>query len=292
MATTKRRIQLTPPSIRQKKKRQTRFKVGFIAMGVVLVVIAIIYTLRLPSLAITSIRSEGNEFVTNDEISAVVKKSISGYYFYIFPKRNFLLLPHYQVKKDLGHEFERFSSITISIEKINTLVVKVVERKGKYLWCGTSFSPGVLGSDQSCYFADDHGYIFASAPYFSGNVYLKVYGGSTAPDTAVGTSIVSSDLFQKILIAKEGLEALGLVPEVVLITLPNTYEIYLERFSEGDTTPARIIFDFGTDPRIQIANLKTALTSEAFKAKFDAQKDKLEYIDLRYQNKVYYKFTK
>jgi hypothetical protein len=132
---------------------------------------------------------------------------------------------------------------------------------------------------------DEQSYIYASAPDFTGNVFFKYFGelyehDESQGDDAITSLYMSEQDFYGIRPFIEAFENLGYTP------------ISLTRMDDGDfelrmIDEAKIIF--GNDVRLSVLldNMESILDSDSFR---ETPRKPLEYIDLRFGNKVYYKF--
>src|SRR3989338_931762 len=156
-------------------------------------------------------------------------------------------------------------SVDIDVSTLNNTVLKVTvfEREAKYLWCET---------EEKCYFMDGDGFIFDEAPYFSGEVYFRFYGSSNGD-------------FVKLFPFKKIIEDMGLKP-IGLSILENSN---VEMFLSGKSKP-KIIFNATSDFQKIAENLQAALATEPLRSDFKNKYSSLLYLDLRYGNKVYFKF--
>jgi hypothetical protein len=198
------------------------------------------------------------------------------------------------------------------------LVVSLAERKAMYTWCGISpdvVVQGIPGSTTSgsddCYFIDQDGYIFDKAPYFSGEVYFKFYGTPDAPDvprldssrrgTSGGLSTADSDFdpsgsffsqqhFQQLISLRDILVGLGLKPVSLYVTNDGDIQIFLSSGSASSSGP-EILLKLDADYENVAENLEAALTTAPLQSEFKNKYSSLLYIDLRFGNKVYYKFS-
>ena len=152
--------------------------------------------------------------------------------------------------------------------------MSLTERQPKYTWCGETIS---YGKDQKCNFLDEAGFIFDEAPYFSGEVYFKFYGA------------LPKD-FAKFISFKQTLETMGLKPVALYVESDEDMRIFLSTKSSTSMGP-EIIFNSSYDLEKTTENLQTALTTEPLQSNFRNKFSSLLYIDLRYGNKVVYKFN-
>ena len=195
-----------------------------------------------------------------------------------------------------------FESINLSIKTNKTLEVSVTERKALYTWCGATPPTVANASNQKCYFVDENGYIFDVAPYFSGEIYFKFYGPlaqTGLPDTLTQNEAdmdpsgfyFSKQYFKQLASFKDILVGLGLKPVSLYVTGNGDAQVFLSSgtsLADGPKIMLRLIAD---NFQSVAENLETALTTEPLQSEFANKYSSLQYIDLRFGNKVYYKFA-
>lgn len=89
---------------------------------------------------------------------------------------------------------------------------------------------------------------------------------------------------------KESLEESGLEP-IGLSLYEEKQEASFFIFDGSKSLPPRIIFNPNSNLEDLAGNTKIAITSEPLASRLINDKDKLLYLDLRYEGKVYYKFS-
>lgn len=272
--------------IRRKKHKIARKKIMYILVFLVISFVLFSLILRIPAINIKNIEISGNKIIETREIEEIVKKEISGKYFWILPKTNFLIYPKNKIKKELSHNFKRFNKISINLNGFRTLDISVSEYEGRYLYCGTL--PRSDLENNKCYFLDKNGYIFDEAPYFSGNVYFKFYGDSSINETSPNGSYFLKDKFAKIIEFKNAMDKMSLKPASFLWNEnKKTGNFYL--LGDSNMNPY-IVFDMDSDYQKLAENLQAAISVEPLKSDLKTKISSLLYIDLRFGNKVYYKF--
>ena len=201
----------------------------------------------------------------------------------------------------LQNEFKRLKDINLSIKDNKTLVVSLSEREAKYTWCGANIptqtdSSGVNPNNQKCYFTDGDGYVFDEAPYFSGEVYFKFFGivgvptqGDTSNYSPLGYYF-SEHNFKQLVSFKDVLVGMGLKPLALYATNDGDLQVFLSGKSSIATDP-KIILKADADFQNVAENLQAALTTEPLQSEFKNKYSSLLYIDLRFGNKVYDKFS-
>ena len=294
----KKRSILNAPHIEELKKRKRkvlRNKIILFVFCFLIILTGLVFLSRWKKININNIQISGNKVIETQAIESIVQNDLSGRYLWLFPKTNFILYPKKHIKNELAEKFKRFSNISIDVKNIKTLEINVVEREGKYTWCGVAL-PALNANEDKCYFLDNNGYIFDESPYFSGNVYFKFYGQPTTttqagkdkfdPENPSGFYFLK-DKFAEITKFKDTLEKFGLNPTAFYLDSDGYGNIFL---SSDINTGSKIIFKIDADYEKIAENLQAAITTEPLQAKLKNNFSSLLYIDLRFGNNVYYKF--
>ncbi|HET8575035.1 MAG TPA: FtsQ-type POTRA domain-containing protein [Candidatus Paceibacterota bacterium] len=157
----------------------------------------------------------------------------------------------------------------------------------------------VVDVPEQCYLLDGNGYLFADESASSTAKYLKFYGplfhqsaapnasstASTTPDTAspLGSSFLGAGNFAKLISVVNGLQENDIAV---------TYALWdgKDKISLGTESGYQVWFSVTQNPTEVIENFKAVLASDAFRGT-SGQKElqSLEYIDLRFGNRVFYK---
>ena len=250
----------------QKKKKEFRIKLAL----VLVIFISFVFTLSALSkcdlLNIKKIKVVGNNIVKENQIKETVSATLDNDYFKLFSKRNFLIYPRQTIKEGVVEKFKRIKSVDLSLKLPDVLYVSVVERVPYVLWCADA-------SSTKCYVADSEGYIFAEG-------VDNVFAYHTNSSRSVGQNIFSADRFKGIDSFVQFLVGLGLEPYKFVET-GGKYEIYF------GSRESKIIFNEEQGVKEVMENLQSVLNMEEFTDIEDFKK--LEYIDLRFGNKVFYK---
>jgi cell division septal protein FtsQ len=284
-----RKIILNSPRLKQLKKERhqkilNKFWI-FISLTFILL-IGIVFLSRINKLNIQDINISGNNIIETDAIKSIVEIELASKYVWLIPKTNIFLYPKNSIQNTLFNNFKRLKEINISLKENNTLNIDVEERKALYTWCGEEINI----ENTKCYFLNDLGYIFDEAPYFSGEVYFKFYGDiNKNSDTAVG-KYFNQTIFNKLISFKEVLEKIKIKPVSMYIMPKDDMKIYLSSSQTDINNMPYLILKKDSNFEKMSENLQAALDTDPFKTNFINNYNNLEYIDLRFGNKVYYKF--
>ena len=262
----------------------------FFLLILLIIILGLSLASRINRLNIKEIKVSGNNIIESKDIENVVKEQISGHYLWLFPKTNFLIYPKQKIIKILSSKYKRLDNISISVNNFETLYISVSEYKGEYLYCGLLI-PALRSnlSDDKCYFVDSYGYIFDEAPYFSGNVYFKFYGDLGLNNGNPAGLYFMKDNFKKIIQFKNTIEKISLKPTAFWID-NNKKEGNFALSGEPGMSP-RITFKIDGDYQKLAENLQASISSEPLRTDIKMKFSTLRYLDLRFGNKVYYKFN-
>lgn len=273
--------------LKRRRRRNVSNKILLLLFGVSVVVAGCSYLSKFPRLNIKEVEIMGNKVLDADMLKTEVRNHLSGNYVWLFPKTNILFYPQKAIKNILQDKFKTISAINLSITDTQNLAVSLTERVPKYTWCGHVTKLLNSNSNQKCYFLDSEGYIFDEAPYFSPGVYLKFYGDVNVNLENPPGVYFLKDKFAQIITFKNRLTEFGI--NVNSFWLNNLGDAYFFLSTKEELGP-KIIFKLDSDLEKVAENLHTALNTEPLKTKFKTKFSALEYIDLRFGNKVYDKF--
>lgn len=272
------RREMLASSRKIKRKRMILKAVLFlIAFGMFFfVVVGFFY---LPFFKIKKIEIRGNNFVGAEILIDTARSIINEKYWKIFPQDNIFIIPKEKILKELSVKFKRIKKIKIDRNFPSAISIKIEERSNAAL----------LRERENCAFIDENGYVFERASCFSGGIFINFFDERNAVKTATTTSVrdinkilganlLNEEEFKKIMdFAKLSAKTGDGVVRVVL-KKENNYEIYTK---EG----WKMILNNKNNPQAAYLNLTTALEST-----IKEERRKLDYIDLRYGNKIYFKY--
>jgi len=271
--------------LKNKKRRVFLKRIFLWFFLLILILVGLSFLSKWQKLNINNIQISGNKVIETKMIEDVVKEKIAGNYLWIFPKTNFLFYPKGEIRKELAEKFKRLKDISISVQNLQTLNISLNERTALYTYCG--LAPAELDDkNQKCYFLDDSGFIFDEAPYFSGEVYQKFYGLIDSNDPS--GSYFFAPNFAKLISFKETLEKIGMKPVVFFVENSGDIKIFLTSTTAQLGPFINLKADADFDQLIE--NLQSILATEPLQTEFKTKYSSLLYIDLRFGNKVYYKF--
>jgi hypothetical protein len=281
-------------SPRVKEMRRTERKRKLLLVGVffacTLIILSVgVFIVRLSDLQIQKVVVTGTNIVLPSAIEQKTLTELSGNYFFFIPKSSVFFYGKKELEESLRKEFPRLKDLIITTQDLQTLTLTVTEHTGMYLWCGETYDSATYDiTKEECSYVDDTGYVFDTAPSFSGNIYLKFFGGLVKNTQIVGEHVLPEKDFNRAVIFATGLQTLGFRISGVVVT-PDTYTFLVQR----DTPPYTSTIVIKSDAQVEtlLAYVRAAITTEPLSSKLKKSIDSLEYLDLRFNKKVYYKFT-
>lgn len=264
--------------LRRKKKRRY-IVLGSIVSFVLIIVGVLTYLSHLEKFRIVHVNLFGGVLVTEDEVQQKTLQYLGGSYLWLFPKNNAFIYPKAGLEKYLRDNFKRIDNIDISLKNFQRLSVVITERKHFAIWCVGV--PASSPEEEQCYFMDKNSTVFAPAPNFSGDAYFKYYGLLVDGNPIGKEYISSSTIFYQISDFENSVKSLSLKPQYVLAK--NSNEFVMKLSSGTD-----ILFDTKLPLKKVFENLQVLLSTDAF-TKLDKGNLPVEYIDLRFGNKLFYK---
>jgi cell division septal protein FtsQ len=274
----------------RKKRNRKLLRFGVIVLLILLIIAEASFLSHRPQFRISEIELNGGVLVTQSEVESETLDFVSGSYFWLFPKNNVLWYPHKKLDIFLKSRFRRIDTLSLKLKDFHTLQVDITERKPYAIWCSVLPVTDVLRGDNDenisgktpkCYFIDQNSTIFAVSPEFSGDAYFKYYG-LVSDSNPIGKEFISSTTkFTEIDEFVNSTKKLGLVP-VYLIANDN------DQFSLVLSGGGVIYFDTKI-PLTKVTENLTSLLKTPELGTTTLADLPVEYIDLRYGNKLFYK---
>lgn len=263
------------PSLRDRRR-----KLRFVALTVVIAVLATIAWgvhafSYLSQLTIQRIEVRGAQKVPPQLVSEYAASVLDDERFHYIARRNIFFYPHRAIADAIAENFPRVASATLVRETLfsTTLVITIAEREPFARWC-------IDPSDEitSCFFLDTSGFIFAESSdptELPQSPYL--FSGGTRNIEAIDRTFAPGT-FAHMLDVLAALEAERYMPVAATLQNDEDFWVSLER-------GFYIKVSRETAPHVLVRDLELVLGSSTLAGR----EANLEYIDLRFGNRVYYK---
>lgn len=255
---------------RQRKKVFIKILLGIGVLGIASAVVTFLF--YIPSLRVSNIVISGLDKNSEKELQAELFGILRGRKWLIVPKDHILFLSKKDIEDFLTEKY-RFRDFAVAKKFPATIDISITERKTWAVWCPAE------GNGNDCLLLDMDGLAFERSPAVSGSAILEITdarGGDF-----LGKNILSEDKFSKIFQMVES------APKTIQSDITN---IYIKKSGETYYLYRKsgfyLIIDGETDIAKSLENLALALKSGEIKDK----QSTLEYLDLRFPDKVFYKF--
>lgn len=275
--------------LRARRRRVRALSVLALLVFLSAVVYGVSLTSHLPQFSVQEVEIKGVQKIRKNLVRAYVEAQLYDGSYAFFSHTNIFLVPHVEIEQAIRSYFPRVEKAQVSRDSLLASVITVVvdEREAFARWCfSTAMSLAQAGdsSTASCYLMDRGGFIFAPAststslvenPYIfygqissaSSSASVEPVGNTYLPDGFAALSALLARLDQAGFVAHTISEG----GDDMVIGLDRGFDLYLA---------------FDDDPDTILANLQLALSSEELRGR----EDDLEYIDLRFGNRMYYRF--
>lgn len=273
---------------KQRRRKRTLLKIsGWISF--IVIVVLFVYHMNQPYFFVSEISLKGNKTLLSTNIKEVTESHMKKMWLGVIPKRNVFFYSPGKLTKTLLQEFPKIYHVDFDVD-VTTLNIRIEEREAHSLWCIDREYESMF--DEECYFADQRGFWYDRAPYFSDHILPKVYIAPEVDSIRIQEQAMPESEFLKLFSFVKAIE--------------DDYDIKLARMSilrKGDIT-----FDIRqyqdknlpNEPRLLIntkdefdlihRNLGIILTQQDFIRDFERIPDRLETIDLRFDGRIFYRF--
>lgn len=232
-----------------------------------------------PFLAVSVVEIRGLKSLSPETVSVSAASVYEGKYLGIFPKENLLVFPSKKVKRRMIEDFKRIRQLHVSREFPNRIIIEIEERESLLVWC--SFSG-------ECFMVDEEGYAYSRVSLDSEEVLennlVKIISGEDGRSISEGEKILDRERTSFLREARKGIFS--------KCGLETKNEIYVKsRMAEEIKLGSLEEWDILLSTNFSIE--KSAETLKLFLGKEMADQEKrkrLEYVDLRIENRTYYKF--
>jgi hypothetical protein len=232
--------------------------------------------LRYPKFQVTTIDVVGANVIDQQDVLDFVHQELLGKWLWIFPRTSVLLINDKAIEKDLKKQFSRIETVSVKRTNLHSMVINLKEFDAVYLWC--------TKVEDDCYFMDKQGVVYSKAPVFSGTAYPKVFTGAPL-DNLPFRGMNNVDL-ARVAQFQEKLSEINITP-VAFRSISNR-ELRIDFLHNKTIAELRIDPQTPTDTSLEY--LFSGIRTEPLSSLFHNENKKLLYIDVRFSNKVVYKF--
>lgn len=273
------------------KDRRKRFfvKTLWVFLVFIILVIGLGFVSHIEGLLVKDVKVSGNEVLEESELKEETLEILSENILFIFARDNKFLLNKSYISKKLKDAFPRI--LDISIERSGDIILlDIVERERAYLWCGEG-APIYADrfSERDCYFLDTSGFIFDIAPKFSTGVYFTFYNKLNGDDP-LSQYILDFDFMKDIFSLVKALDEKNLPVHSLVVKEGGQYELLFDiNTITGDY--AKLLFASDQNLSDVYNKINSVVDEDPLKTDLVEKRSRLEYIDTRFKNRIFYRFA-
>jgi hypothetical protein len=253
----------------QRRRTQRRRTLLLLILLIVVLLGAAVYGLWQSAVRITHI----DIFGADPSLSTDATEAMQGAYFGIIPRDSIFFFPKERIRDNILSADSSIAAVSIFRSGFTSLSIKVDERTPIARWCGTSFG---LGAGDTCYLFDASGLLFSPAASTTQtvNAFTLYAPLSSSTPGIIGASIAGADQLPATFDFARQLATLGASVSSIVI-----HDGQVDEYVASST---RISYVLGNEQ-----NAFTALISAD--SNFNLADGSVEYVDLRFDGKVYLK---
>lgn len=228
-----------------------------------------------PWVVIAKINISGTEDLNEDEILQVVKDKISGKYLNVIEKSNYFLIKRERLGEILTENFKKIEKVRVDKKFPDQINISLVERKEVLVLC----------NNNQCFIVDSRGIAYSTIDLNNSeeiNEHLLILKNEKGREVHLGDFVFEEEYAQYLLDIKYKLESdLGIKIEKEVLTPQLISGDLRVKTTEG----WMIYFDKNIPIEKEVKMLDLVLKDKLKEIK----REDIEYIDLRTDNKIYYK---
>ncbi len=273
----------------RERDRHKRQGAVFIGVGLIILIVGVfLILLNLSFLRVNNVKIIGQTSADPDTIKEFVNKQLTGRYLGLVPKSSIFFVTKSVLVNGVSREFPGLAKVSITWPDLNTLAILIVDRESKVLWC-------VDGEkDKSCYYLSPEGLAYQEAPSFSDALFIELH--TKQPLKKIGEKVIDpKTLIRTTAFLNFMKSSMTLWPKSGLLL--SRAEVYSQNdfiaFLFDPANPAwqaQVLFNVDRGANNLITDFHSVLKNDKFQSDWKAGNGGLNYLDLRFPGKVFYRF--
>lgn len=272
--------------LRERRRKIFIGKIVLILSGVGVLWCLVFWLTGLSVITINAVSVGGAVSVSPLAVASSTRNFLTGRYLFTVPRSNILFYPKESIAENIFKSYPRVKGVEVGFKNFHTINVAITERETAALWCHSPVAWAEILIDKSdeCFLADSQGFLFdrfdsTLAPNDAPS-RVKFYGRVASTTDPVGQSYSSAERFQVLLLLVDELASFGV--NVVAIRERPDQDFDVELSGGG-----RLVIGREPDTASVVSNLQSVISEPNFGGPDGL--NKINYIDMRYGNKVFYK---
>lgn len=280
---------LRSPRFARRARDRTRRRIALYLCAFALFLGAVLFLVTRSVFSIREVTVSGANEQLGGAVAALARAELAGAYFSLIPKENAFAYPKRDIQKKILEQFPRIESVRARLTSPVQLLsggyalglrIEVREREGAALWCIAKLLS--VPNNEECLRIDARGIVFENAPPSAGGEYrITKEGGGNDSLPPLGTRVLEEDRLAALLSFLRSLEALSLAPKRLTLLFGGSVAAEI---AGGGKILAREEVDF-----LKQADNLQGLLAEKDLVPRSGDNLRVDYIDLRHGNKLYFK---
>lgn len=256
-------------------KRNKFFKrLIFLTVSAVCVSGAIVGLLYIPFFRITTVAIENVKTVSSENLQNAADEFLHQKKWTFLPYNNFFvfLFNANALETILKEKFPKIKTIGFGRHFRRTITLRIEERK---IWA-------TLCKESSCFYVDHDGTLFGKSSRISGSVFFAIEDERIGVQSIHDTILPSEEL-SRIQTFLQSIESIT-NDSFQTLFISGSHNV-IEKYEALTAAGWKIIFDSKTDTNTALANFLSA-----YEGLLKKDLNTIDYIDLRLENKIFYKY--
>ena len=254
-----------------KKRRRTARKRLYVLIGTFLIIVlgAAIWGLWQPFSRVRNVTAAGPHA---DATPALATAAMSGTYGWVIPRNSALFLPEEEVRVTILDAFPDIAAVSIVQHGLTGLSIETIPRMSAFVWCGSTFTTSAWVP--VCYETDTEGFVFAPA---TATTSLSVYApliGANLEGVPLRAHVSEASFIPNALRFVRAMQSLGANVKALQLR-----DDEADLFLTGGTCITYILGHEEAAAQLAAASFSQLTLNDG----------SINYIDLRFDGKVYYK---
>ena len=269
---------LRSPRLARRARRRAWRRIALTLFAFAFLLVAALFLVARGTFSIREVTVSGASDGLNAAITELAREELAGAYLSLVPKENAFAYPKRTIEEKILKQFPRVQTVRAHLSSPTRLRIEVRERDGVALWCVVR-EPA---DSEECFRIDASGVAFENAPSVSNAEYrIRAGVGEKVSLLPLGTRVLAEKRLAALLSFLSSLDALSLSPSRV--TLLQGGDVSAEIAGGG-----KILAREGADFLKQAAHVRELLLEKDLVPR-NGEKLRIDYIDVRHGNKLYFK---
>lgn len=257
-------------ALRRKKQKVKKIKTYSIFFLVLVSLVAFVYVLRLPYFQVAEVKIHGNVFVETQEIQQQTWDLLNKNILWIIPNKNIFLFSKRKLEESIKSN-PAIISVKIRKDFFHTLSIEIQEQEKEMIYC-TSLEK------TECFYINKKGFIYAKIDdIIIPEQEIIIY--NEKEKKSLKDTLINEETYTDIVLFVRNLARQEIKIKEVYIKADSTVD-----FVTWDNT--RFVTSIFDEYKKDFANLMALFDQQVV---IKEQLSNVEYIDLRFGNKVFYK---